>query len=53
MRIVLLPKIGGYTLIEEVEELDDGVRATLLTRRYYKILHEEEPLLTSSGSMNY
>lgn len=47
--IILLPKLGGYAIVEEVEELSDGARATRLTRRYVtkRVLEEEEALLTS------
>lgn len=26
--------MGGYIIVEEIEELDDGARTTRLTRRY-------------------
>jgi hypothetical protein len=47
--IVWLPKQGGYVIVEEVEELDDGARATRLTRRYLSkpAPAEEEVLLES------
>ncbi|KZP23797.1 amino acid transporter [Athelia psychrophila] len=44
-----LPRLGGYTVVEEVKELDDGARTTRLTRRYHKG-GEEEPLLADASS---
>ncbi len=42
--VVLLPKLGGYEIIEEVEELQDGARLAKLVRRYTdgKAPHEPE-----------
>ncbi|KDQ19268.1 hypothetical protein BOTBODRAFT_142885 [Botryobasidium botryosum FD-172 SS1] len=34
MSIVLLPRLGGYEIVEEVEELSDGALTKRLTRRY-------------------
>ncbi|KLO17392.1 amino acid transporter [Schizopora paradoxa] len=54
--VVLLPKLGGYEIIEEVEELPDGARIAKLVRRYVdgkaprdeEDLHtEQQPLLNS------
>jgi hypothetical protein len=49
VRIIWLPNFGGYTIVEEVEELDDGARVTRLTRRYQskQAPAEEETLLAS------
>jgi hypothetical protein len=33
--IVLLPRLGGYDIVEEVEEYEDGARNTKLVRRYH------------------
>jgi len=48
--IVWLPKLGGYIIVAEVEELDDGARTTRLTRRYQskRTPAEEESLVASS-----
>jgi len=49
VRIIWLPNLGGYSIVEEVEELDDGARVTRLTRRYQskQAPAEEETLLAS------
>ncbi|RXW21748.1 hypothetical protein EST38_g4118 [Candolleomyces aberdarensis] len=39
--VIVLPKLGGYEIVEEVEELDGGARNTRLVRRY-KHLQEED-----------
>jgi hypothetical protein len=33
--MVLFPRLGGYTIVEEVERLEDGALTTRLTRKYY------------------
>jgi len=33
--IILLPRLGGYEIVEEVEELSDGALTKRLTRRYF------------------
>ena len=48
--IILLPKIGGYEIVEEVEESVDGARNRKLVRRYHKTTptadsSEEDPLI--------
>jgi hypothetical protein len=46
--IVLLPKFGGYEIVEEVVELVGGALTTRLVRKYYTIRSpEERPLLAS------
>ena len=32
--IVLIPKLGGYEIVEEVEELEGGARLARLVRKY-------------------
>ncbi|KAF5342619.1 hypothetical protein D9611_001581 [Ephemerocybe angulata] len=39
--VVVLPKLGGYEIVEEVKELEGGAKTTRLVRRY-KIPREEE-----------
>lgn len=46
--LVWLPRLGGYTVVEEIEELDGGARATRLRRRYAKS-PERQALLGSSS----
>jgi amino acid transporter len=46
--VVLLPKIGGYDIVEEVVELDGGARTSQLVRRYKTRSLEERPLLLAS-----
>ncbi|THH20726.1 hypothetical protein EW146_g687 [Bondarzewia mesenterica] len=53
--IVLLPRWGGYEIVEEIVELDDGARATHLIKKpvassVQTHSPEREPLLESSGS---
>ncbi|KAF9003971.1 amino acid transporter [Cyathus striatus] len=43
--IIALPKLGGYEIVEEVEELPDGARNTRLVRRYKAASPEQEPLI--------
>jgi len=45
--IIWLPKLGGYTIVEEAEVLDDGARATRLTRRYENKRTSEEDNIVS------
>ncbi|KAI0264380.1 amino acid/polyamine transporter I [Gloeopeniophorella convolvens] len=45
--IVLLPKIGGYAIIEEVVELDGGALTSRLVRKYSTQSEEERPLLVT------
>ncbi|KAA1467531.1 amino acid transporter [Dentipellis sp. KUC8613] len=47
--IVLLPRLGGYEIVEEVIELGGGARTACLVRRYHpqQDTQEEEPLLTT------
>lgn len=40
--IVLLPKWGGYEVVEEFVELDDGARTTRLVRKYYNDVSRDE-----------
>ncbi|KAF7969905.1 hypothetical protein HWV62_25573 [Athelia sp. TMB] len=47
--LVWLPRLGGYTIVEEIKEFDDGARATQLVRRYSKS-PEREPLLGAASS---
>ncbi|KAF7986504.1 hypothetical protein HWV62_31325 [Athelia sp. TMB] len=47
--LVWLPRLGGYTIVEEIKEFDDGARATQLVRRYSKS-PEREPLLGPAAS---
>ncbi|KAG2075383.1 amino acid transporter [Suillus decipiens] len=51
--IVALPRLGGYTIVEEVEHLKDGALATRLIRRYHPSVEdinngEQQPLITST-----
>jgi len=46
--VVLLPKLGGYEIIEEVEELQDGARLAKLVRRYTDGKAPHEPEVSSS-----
>ncbi|KAG2369071.1 amino acid permease-domain-containing protein [Suillus spraguei] len=48
--IVALPWLGGYTIVEEVEQLKDGALATRLTRKYHSSVEgsdngEQQPLM--------
>ena len=45
--IVLLPKIGGYEIIEEVVDLGGGALTSQLVRKHKARLPEERPLLAS------
>ncbi|KAH7929614.1 amino acid transporter [Leucogyrophana mollusca] len=46
--IILMPKLGGYKIVEEVEQLPDGAMTARLVRRYNTPPSEErEPLLGS------
>jgi len=44
-----MPRLGGYKIVEEIEELDGGARLRKLVRRYPNQTEgeEEAPLLTS------
>ena len=33
--IVLIPKLGGYEIVEEVEELEGGAKLARLVRKYH------------------
>lgn len=44
--IILLPRLGGYEVVEEIEELADGARNTRLVRRYKESGQDRQPLLT-------
>lgn len=48
----MLPKRGGYKIVQEIEESADGARNTRLVRRYINInINEQEdrlPLLRTS-----
>ncbi|KAG1738394.1 amino acid permease-domain-containing protein [Suillus paluster] len=51
--IVFLPWLGGYTIVEEVERLDDGALVARLTRKYHPSVaetdnREQQPLLAST-----
>ncbi|KAG2369072.1 amino acid permease-domain-containing protein [Suillus spraguei] len=51
--IVALPRLGGYTIVEEVEQLKDGALATRLTRKYHSSVEgsdngEQQPLIAST-----
>ncbi|KAF8149907.1 amino acid transporter [Crassisporium funariophilum] len=53
--IILLPKLGGYEIVEEVEESADGARNAKLVRRYIRpstdSIDERQPLISiASGS---
>ncbi|RDB26314.1 High-affinity methionine permease [Hypsizygus marmoreus] len=43
--IIILPKFGGYQVVEEVEELPDGARNARLVRRYKEAEDDRQPLL--------
>ena len=45
--VVLLPKIGGYEIGEEVVELSGGALTSRLVRKYKARSLEERPLLAS------
>ena len=49
--IILLPRLGGYEIVEETEELADGVRLARLVKKYYdsppNLQPERQPLLQS------
>ena len=47
MWIVLLPKIGGYEIVEEVVDLGGGALTSRLVRRYEIRSPEQRPLLAS------
>lgn len=42
--IIFLPRIGGYEVVEEIEEQDDGARNMRMVRRY-KDVDGRRPLL--------
>ncbi|KAI5122269.1 hypothetical protein M0805_002350 [Coniferiporia weirii] len=53
--IVLLPRLGGYEIVEDIEELEGGARLARLVRKYPSSdaqipthSHEEQPLLQST-----
>ncbi|TFK40387.1 amino acid transporter [Crucibulum laeve] len=47
--IIVLPKYGGYEVVEEVEELADGARNARLVRRYKTVVDDETtPLIPES-----
>ncbi|OJA10306.1 hypothetical protein AZE42_05554 [Rhizopogon vesiculosus] len=50
--IVFLPRRGGYTIVEEVERLEDGALTTRFKRKYLSVAGtdnaEQEPLLPST-----
>ncbi|KAF8273274.1 amino acid/polyamine transporter I [Lactarius quietus] len=48
--IILLPKIGGYDIVEEVVELDGGALTSRLVKKYKTRSLEERPLLASLES---
>lgn len=48
--IILLPKVGGYNIVEEVVELDGGALTSRLVRKYKTQSLEERPLLASPES---
>jgi len=48
--IVLLPKMGGYEIVEEVVDLGCGALTSQLVRKYKARSPEERPLLASSES---
>lgn len=39
--VIVLPRLGGYEIVEEVQELDGGARNTRLVRRYKHIQDED------------
>ncbi|THH13176.1 hypothetical protein EW146_g7009 [Bondarzewia mesenterica] len=46
--IVLLPRFGGYRIVEEIIELDDGARTTRLARKYERRSDSEQQALLSN-----
>jgi len=51
--IIVLPWLGGYTIVEEVERLEDGALTTRLTRKYHPSVEtvdngEQQPLIAST-----
>ncbi|KAG2126693.1 amino acid/polyamine transporter I [Suillus cothurnatus] len=51
--IVVLPRLGGYTVVEEVERLEDGALTARLTRKYHFSVSdtdngEQQPLIAST-----
>ncbi|KAH9068445.1 amino acid transporter [Lactarius deliciosus] len=48
--IILMPKIGGYYIVEEVVELGGGALTSRLARKYKARSPEERPLLASPDS---
>ncbi|KAH9003017.1 amino acid transporter [Lactarius hatsudake] len=48
--IILMPKIGGYYIVEEVVELGGGALTSRLARKYKPRSPEERPLLASPDS---
>ncbi|KAH9043460.1 amino acid transporter [Lactarius hengduanensis] len=48
--IILMPKIGGYYIVEEVVELGGGALTSRLARKYRARSPEERPLLASPDS---
>jgi len=47
--VILLPRLGSYEIVEEIEELGGGVRLRKLVRRPLRRVGEEAPLLSSEG----
>jgi hypothetical protein len=48
--IVVLPRLGGYTIVEEVEQLEGGALTAQLTRKYHSSVvdidtGEQQPLI--------
>ena len=41
----MLPKLGGYEIVEEIEEQNNGARNARLVRRYLDEINERQPLL--------
>ncbi|KAG1798501.1 uncharacterized protein HD556DRAFT_1305963 [Suillus plorans] len=51
--IIVLPWLGGYTIMEEVERLEDGALTTRLTHKYHPSVEsvdngEQQPLIAST-----
>ncbi|KAG1821041.1 amino acid/polyamine transporter I [Suillus subaureus] len=48
--IVVLPRLGGYTIVEEVEQLEGGALTARLTRKYHADIDngEHQPLIAST-----